>query len=414
MVSPTPACEHACVVLRSPRHAVRVAALALTSACGPVVGSADGSSDGGSHSTGPSATSSSTSVSASGASVDVTVSDAEVDVDSGPDDGRIPNTWDTPPECPRRFDATPIPSQVWFLVDVSQTMTTRLVDHDLDADTPEVTRWSMVANNLAEWLPTFTTQSTMSMVAFPTVDAEPPAAPTACDVTERHPLFAATADELLAYLPAPDAGGFAGATPTGRAYELATFDIWSFSPVPNTHVVLVTDGAPNCSEGTMPPAMFDEVDAGLLADVQSLHDDDDVTTHVVAIDVPSGPSGGGVEGDAIADHHATLAALAEAGGTTIHDAADANGLDVAMAAILGATQSCRLSVPSELAGWPFQIEIGDERVYYEVPPELCADNWGYVFVAGTDEGVIEMCSGACDSLRAVGSASFVEICVIAE
>lgn len=401
-------------MLRPPRHAVHVAALALASACGPVVGGADSSGDGGSHSTGTSTSSSSTSLSASGTSVDVTLSDAEVDVDSGPDDGAIPDFWDPGPQCPRRFDATPIPSQVWFLVDVSQTMTTRLVDHDLDVDTPEVTRWSMVANNLAEWLPLFTTQSMMSMVAFPSVDAEPPPSATACDVTERHPLFAATADELLAYLPAPDAGGFGGATPTGRAYELATFDIWSFSPVPQTHVVLVTDGAPNCSEGTMPPEIFDEVDAGLLADVESLHDDDVVATHVVAIDVPSGPSGGGVEGDAIADHHAALAALAEAGGTTIHDAGDANTLDDAMAAILHATQSCRLSVPRELGGWPFQIEIGDERVYYEVPPDLCADNWGYVFVGGTDEGVIEMCGGACDSLRAVGSASFVEICVIAE
>ncbi len=400
-------------MLRLPRHAPRVAALALASACGPVVGSADGGTDGPWRPNDTGATSPTTSVSASDTSADVTVTDAEVDVDSGPDDLPRTDFWDPIPECPSRYDATPIPSQLWFLVDVSQTMVTRLVDHDLDADTPTVTRWSMVANNLAEWLPTFTTQSTMGMVAFPSVDAEAPPSPTACDVTPRHPAFGATADELLAYLPAPDADGFAGATPIGRAYDLATFEISSVSSVPPSHVVLVTDGAPNCSEGAMPPALFDEVDAGVVADVESLHDEG-ITTHVVAIDVPNGPSGGGVEGDAIADHHAILAALAEAGGTTMHDAADATALDVAMAAVLGATQSCRLSVPPELAGWPFQIEIGDDRVYYEVPAELCADNWGYVFVGGTDEAVIEMCSGACESLRAVGSASFVEICAIAE
>lgn len=413
MFSPTETCEHPRVVRRSPRNPAHVAALALASACGPVVGSADSSTDGPWQPNDTSATAPTTSVSASDTSADVSVGDAEVDVDSGLDDALLPDFWEPIPECPSRYDATPIPSQVWFLVDVSQTMTTRLLDHDLDADTPDVTRWSMVANNLAEWLPMFTTQSTMGMVAFPSVEAESPPSPTACDVTPQHPAFGATADEMLAYLPAPDAAGFAGATPTGRAYELATLDISSVPSAPPTHVVLVTDGAPNCSEATTPPALFDEVDAGLLADVESLHDDG-IPTHVVAIDVPSGPSGGGVEGDAIADHHATLAALAEAGGTTIHDAADANTLDLAMSAVLGATQSCRLSVPPELAGWPFQIEIGDDRVYYEVPPELCADNWGYVFVGGTDEAVIEMCSGACESLRAVGSASFVEICVIAE
>jgi hypothetical protein len=398
---------------RPPLHAALLAALATTPACGPVVGSDDGGSDGGSRGNDTGTTSPTTSPTAASADVTSTPSDAEDEVNSAFEEGRPPDFWDTTPTCPRTFDATPIPSHVSVLVDVSQTMTTQLVDHDLDLDTPAVTRWSMLANHLAEWLPTLTVHSEVSVWSFPSVDANAPPSPNACDVSATHPPFGATADEMIAYLPAPDAVAFAGATPTGIVSDGTTLELGNLPLAPPKHVVLITDGAPNCTQGTDPPELFDAVDSVVQSDLEALHAAG-ITTHVVAIDVPTGPSGGGIEGDAITDHHATLAALAAAGGTTLHDVADATALDAATNALLRATQSCRLAVPPELDGTPFQIDIGDDRVYYEVPPELCADNWGYTFVTGLDDTVIQMCSGACDSLVTLGNASFVEICVIAE
>ena len=61
------------------------------------------------------------------------------------------------------------------------------------------------------------------------------------------------------------------------------------------------------------------------------------------------------------------------------------------------------------------VEIGEERVYYELPIEECGDEAGFVRVSsdGEDE-IIEMCADACASLVEQGVADIVELCVIAE
>jgi hypothetical protein len=385
--------------------------LVVLTGCGPVVGASDDES-----STGSGRTTSSGSAS----TLDATTVDPSVDPTtvepSGPDDATIDIKMDMTggDECSRSFVVEPLPSQVFVLVDASQTMTQPIVDHDLDPDTPPVTRWSMLATALEQYVPLLVEQSSVDVWAFPRFDAEAAPDLSACEIDASHAYLGSTAAQIFAYLPDADATDFLGATPTTLLLSAAHSHLTGEEPGPSQHIVVITDGAPNCYAAAEPPATFDEVDEN-AADWAAYAASQGIATHVVAVAVPEGVFGGGPEGDAIADHRAALEVLAEAGGTTLLSGDDVVTMGDAMNAVVRATASCRLVVPRELGGLPYAVEIGDGRVYYEVPIELCADNWGFARVSGDgEEEIIEMCGGACASLVEEGVAEIVEICVIAE
>jgi hypothetical protein len=372
----------------------------FASACGPVAGSADGGSDHGDTTRDPE-----TGVDAVSMSSFTTVPSSTAD-DDGPADAPIPDFWDPGQRCPRTFEVVPLPGDVAVIVDVSQTMATGLVDADLDAATPPVTRWSMLADALDGFLLTLAMRDAVALWTFPRFDAAAPPSLGACEIAEAHPGFDAPAADLVTYLPIAEADFFLGATPMTGALSQVTLELADRPATASRHVVVVTDGAPNCAAGAEAPGAFDEVDPGARAWIEDALTAG-ITTHVVAVAVPEGTYGGGVEGDVITDHRAALADLAQAGGTALQLAADADGL-------VRTTASCRLPVPIDLQGWLFVVRIGDDPEYYEIGSEQCADEAGFVYVAPGDPSVIELCAAACDSLFDQGVATLVESCVIAE
>lgn len=316
-------------------------------------------------------------------------------------------------DCPQAIEVYPVPSAVALLVDASQTMVTQLVDHDGVAETPEITRWAMVTNALVEHLPQLYAAAWLSVQSFPTFVAEAPPATAACTVDPLHPAFGSGVDAIVGYLPPPDATFMLGATPTADAILTARTEIGSLSPGSSAHIVLITDGAPNCTLDAVAPDLFEQID--LRAYVEAVNAaSQGIAMHVIGVDVPSGTVGGGPEGDAITDHREALTQLADAGGGAAIFVDDATVLDLVLDAIADDVQDCRLVEPAAFAGVWYHVIIDNDRYYYELPPELCAGNSGWYRTTQGGVQVIQMCGAACESLRLHGAAILEEECVIAE
>jgi hypothetical protein len=393
--------------------------LVVLAGCGPVVDAVDETSTGvDTHETGAHPASITAATTLPHGEVSSLTNDSfdEISLDgiTFEEGGKLDSLLETGGQgCPQIFEVAPTPSAVVLLVDASQTMASALVDHDGDPMTPAITRWNLLSVGLTEHLPGLAAQAELELISFPSFDAEAPPSVAACDLSTDHPLFGSSVDQLLAYLPAAAATDFQGATPSSAVLADATVELGALPPGPRGHIVVLTDGAPNCSADADPPALFDAVDASAYDWVGYAHDHG-ITTHVVAIAVPVGSYGGGPEGDAITDHRDALALLAEAGGSAAHFADDAALLDVALGSIEQAVQSCRLVVPEALVGQWYDVIIGGSRYYYELRPELCADNSGWMRVDVAGAEVIELCAGACVSLREHGSATLESVCSFPE
>lgn len=394
---------------------MRRAALLSICACGPITGVA-ADTESGSSSTQASLTDA-VSITANSTVPPQEVTtleggpyDAASYPESGFDDG-IKLDIDADP-CPRTFEVYPPPGAVSLLIDASQTMVTGLVDHDGDAMTPEITRWQLVVDALTLHLPSLVDIAAVEVWSFPRFGAAAPPDLDACSVTG--PLsFGQSAEIILQYVPPADATFLDGATPTAAALSGAQADLTAYAALGPSRIVVITDGAPNCYSAASPPELFDDLDTSAY-EWASYANDLGIDTHVIGVAVPDGSWGGGPEGDAITQHRDALTLLAQAGGTGVTFADDAASLDAALAAIEQSAQSCRLSVPSDLWGFWYHVVIGGERYYYELSPELCPNNAGFVRLDVPGYEIIELCGSACQSLVAHGSAVIEEECAFPE
>ena len=317
------------------------------------------------------------------------------------------------PTCPQVFDAYPAASAVAVLIDASQTMVTQLVDHDGDAGTPEITRWAMATIALPEPLAEMYQHSLISIAAFPAFAAAAPPDVGACTVDASHPALGSSVEQIVQYLPPIDATFMQGATPTSAALASAYAEIDAIDGIGRGHIVVVTDGAPNCNGDLAPPDSFDQFDAHSLEWAATAFASG-MLVHVIGIDVPSGTAGGGPEGDAITDHRAALTQLAQSGGTDAVFVEDATVLDLALAAIADEARSCRLLVPPALVGQWYDVVIDDIYFYDLGVPENCAANSGYYRVQLDGGEAVELCGLACEALHVYGGAVIEQQCVIPE
>jgi hypothetical protein len=313
---------------------------------------------------------------------------------------------DTGAGCRDGVDVHPIPTAIEVLVDVSQSMATQFVDHDVDGGTPDVTRWNMLASALAEHLSILAEDTNVGLQLFPAVDAPAPMAEAACDAAVG-PAQGASVDELLGALPPADATFMLGATPMASAFASANWRLQLVEDGRPRFIVVVTDGAPNCDLADVPPAMFEEVDDGARGWAEYAYGME-IPTYVVAVAVPPGPLGGGPEGDPFADHLLVLQSIASSGGTNLLVADDAVALDGALTLIEQATASCRVRVPDELLGQEFYVRV-DGFDYGYVPIETCSFIDGFAFV-GSAPDTVQLCGQACAAFRTTGTATLIETC----
>jgi hypothetical protein len=308
--------------------------------------------------------------------------------------------------CPLTYDVEPLRSAIEVLVDASQGMANQLVDHDFDEGTPPITRWAMLAPALDEFLPALAEVGDIDVHVYPAVDAPNPPDPDACLVGPA-PGFGAPLEVLLDELPATDATFMLGANPMSAAFE-AAYDHLKFIDAHRKRViVVVTDSAPNCAEGSFGVDQFDQVDA--MARAWALYGENmNVRTHVVAVALPE-DEWGGAGGDPFANHYDVLQDIANTGGSPLSIADGSDSLAYVLGDIVAKSRSCRTRLPTEVIGTWFWVEVSGQT-FDEIGGFDCSAQNGFVYVDNGFYDTIELCADACTLFLEEGSASVVEDC----
>jgi hypothetical protein len=164
-------------------------------------------------------------------------------------------------------------------------------DHDADESTAEITRWNSVYNVTQTILGGFAQTLDFGAVLFPALDADlGDNYAHACDMSEA-PEVAIAPDNGVAILdaiPGPLAQ-VDGGTPARTAILNASADLAAQATLVPKAIILVTDGAPNCSEGSEGYDKVKVYDDGVVDAVVSTYAGAGIPTYVVGIDIYSGP-----------------------------------------------------------------------------------------------------------------------------
>jgi len=327
-------------------------------------------------------------------------------VDGSADSGSGTANADGPGECgASTFMLEHQPTNVVLVLDKSYSMVANTWDHDSDGSTPEITRWNSLHNSVSFIVGDFDEGLNFGAVLFPSVDVPDNEWETACQVSSEPDATVAPSngDAVLAALPAADDVDLFGGTPASRGITTSLEHLRSLDPELPRALILVTDGAANCLEGTTDGAVFNLYDANLPGLVAEAYNDEGIPTFVVGIDIVDG----------IADYpqdnpYERLNEVAIAGGfpqpgqEKFHNASDEDELSAAISQI---TSQIGCTVPLEpIPEQPelLSIVIGDDEIPMVDSCEGVDVGWAYTNPAGPfDE--IELCGDACTSLHNSGT-----------
>jgi hypothetical protein len=314
------------------------------------------------------------------------------------------------------FVASYTPPNVMLVVDASSSMVASVWDHDADALTADVTRWSSVHAVVETSTTEFQDFVQAGIQRFPSTDACPDATPQDPNCYDANACITAAMPEvslalsngaaILAGIPGPDADNveIIGATPTGRAFDAARAHLLAQPPEPSRHILLITDGAPNCDDALAFPDLLEVYDETLAGKVESAHLDDDITTHVFGVEVLDELQG--IEpddGEAEANPVARLDELAQAGGAQFYNSSNQAELLAAVTDVLDELTNCRIDLTTSPIGLPEPRFVSYVQVYsdgIQVPwlfPGDCetADGWTWIEFGLT----LAFCGSYCDAMR---------------
>ncbi len=329
--------------------------------------------DGGSGGTGGS-----TGAQGPGTDGDPTGGDSTGGGDTGSDSGSPPlfdmgggaGGTGAPPTCEVvDLDVPFDPPQIGFVLDFSGSMIT-----STSYDGQTLSRWGALHGVVGALLEQFADKVDFGAELFPSDGA--------CGVTSEVDVAVMPDNQQGVLAGIPAAGSMPwGNTPMGAGLDVMYGHLAQIADGRTQAVVLVTDGATNCT-GNSP----DEVEARIAQAKAS-----GVATYVV------GFASGATD---------QLDTFAQAGGTALngptsyYDAADGDALSAAMESIVLDAISCTLSLPQE----PVFPEYVKVRVGATAWPyvQSCGNLPGWTWSSEYDE--ITLCGPACDALKQSGSA----------
>ena len=405
-------------------------ALALALACSGrnplyVAPDSEGGSDGGtSTSTGdPGATTAPATSGDAGSSS----GDAGVDTSAGtsaPTEDFPPSetTDGIPPGC---FDVSDsvatTPPDIVFVLDKSGSMVLQTWDHDGVPNSPEITRWKSLHETVDSVLATIGGDARTGLVMFPGIDAsneldEACLMPPDLLLPDVDVDFGAHSDIMLA-LPGPEStpDDIQGGTPAAQGVAAARQHLVMQSSGQLQFIVLVTDGAANCS-GSCPPGdtycLYEEYDPELISEVdQAL--ESGIVTMVVGVDIedidyPDDTEDGfpdGINPWEVLNEVALAGGLPSMGQTAFLEAKDQLTLQLHFSLIIDFLTPCHV-VPTDMfpvpEGTPGEliIELDGEPV-----PELLngecigpAPEFGWTWLDETYSSVV-LCGDACEAYK---------------
>ncbi|MBK6923478.1 MAG: VWA domain-containing protein [Deltaproteobacteria bacterium] len=285
-------------------------------------------------------------------------------------------------------------------------------DHDADPMTPPISRWNSLYNVVEFVVDGFDTQINFGGVLFPSQNATNQYSANACKVatTPEIPVATTNAAAILAGIPPATATTeIQGATPATAGIQTALDHLATLDPEVPKFLILVTDGAANCSaDNPSPPDLLEVYDDNLPVLVGSAYTDLGVPTFVVGIDIVDALAGVGADGVPEANTFVELNAVAEAGGRPqpgnekFFNTVNELELMSALGEIAGAVVSCVIPLEPP-PDYPDYVEVQVGGV--DIPRvDDCSTEDGWVF--SNPDGPydsLELCGSACDQLIAVGT-----------
>jgi hypothetical protein len=313
------------------------------------------------------------------------------------------------------FTLQAVPPNVMLVLDKSGSMIVNEWDHDADPGTPEITRWNSLYNVVETVVGGFDTQINFGANLFPSLDAVSELSEQAClvDPVPAVEVGAGTGEAILAAIPDPLSDDIEGATPATAGVGVGRTHLETLDPRVPRFIVLVTDGAANCSADASTEDcpgvgcdLMENYDTNLPIAVAAAFEAG-IPTFVVGIDIVDELLGEGDDGAPEANTHTELNAVAVAGGRPqdgndkFFNAQNELDLQAALAEIAGQVVSCvvPLEPPPEHPNF-VEVEIGGQS-FDRVEDCAAGDGWRYVNPEGPYDA-IELCGAACDALTMQG------------
>lgn len=327
-----------------------------------------------------------------------------------------------PPVCGQsEFMLQVVPTRVMLVLDKSGSMVANTWDHDGDAMTEEVTRWSSLHSTVELVTASFDGAIEFGALLYPSLAATSTYNDFACLVsdTPEVPPAAMNAMAIMDALPPADAiDEIQGGTPSATAVTVALEELTSVQEDIPLAILFITDGEANCrADAATLTELFESYDESLHTVVGDAWTTLEIPTYVVGIAIRDEVLPVEVDGtpDGI-NPHEQLNLLAEQGGrpregsdALYYATNDQMELETALAEIVGQQFDCTVGLDPEPEHPQFvEIEIGGMDVAHV---DDCATEDGWVFT--NPDGPydsIELCGAACDLLAAEGTLQAIYAC----
>ena len=317
------------------------------------------------------------------------------------------------------------PPNVMLVVDASGSMVANSWDHDLDPNTPDVTRWNSLHGVVTTVMDQFGTAMLAGIQRFPSADACPDATQQSSNCYNSDSCIVGTEPEagvgfdsgaaILSAIPGPNADNVAivGGTPATKGINSAVGHLLTQGGSNPNYILFITDGAANCTPGLQVPPLIEDYDETLPTTVESAYMDESITTFVVGIDIVDELVGVGIDGSPEANPFERLNDVAVAGGAPKNGGMDVekffnstnqDELLTELSTIIDTITECVIDLETTMEGPPNSDQV--EYVTFEVDgvmidgplsAEDCATMDGWMWSVEYTE--VTFCGIYCDQFK---------------
>lgn len=303
------------------------------------------------------------------------------------------------------FVLQPTPPNVMLVLDKSRSMS-NLWDHDNDASTETISRWHSLYNVVESLTAEFGGRMNFGAQLFPSASAylDEPTNAFSC-LVEPEPEVPVGEDTAAAILAAmPPAGDFSisGGTPAVAGITSAVSHLLTLPAEAPRVILLITDGAANCSPDEAPDDTLFVYDEETQAVVAQAWADHAIPTYVVGINILDE-----MGTKPAVNPYQALNEVADAGGVAVQGADrfynSFNEIELVAALDVVANQiECTIPLQDE-PQFPDHVDVSvDGQPWAPVDDCEGQDGWTYTAPAGPFNAV-RLCGTACEALQGGGT-----------
>ncbi len=330
-------------------------------------------------------------------SMDESSSGAEASSSSGSGESCMQADYD--------FVLQPTPPNVVLVLDKSRSMS-NLWDHDNDAATGTISRWHSLYNVVESLTAEFGGRMNFGAQLFPSASAylDEPTNAFSC-LVEPEPEVAVGADTaaaILGAMPPADDFSISGGTPAVAGISSALSHLLTLPAEAPRVILLITDGAANCSADEAPGDTLFVYDDQTRAVVAQAWEDHAIPTYVVGINILDA-----LGNKPAVNPYEALGEVADAGGVAAQGADQFynsfNEIELVEALDVVANQiECTIVLQDE-PQFPDHVDVSvDGQPWAALDGCEGQDGWMYTAPAGPFNAV-RLCGAACEALQGGGT-----------